>query len=219
MPPEIHKDKSPIGVPLGEPARDGPKVPARAQNAVKDEHEARGRGAFRGDESVVQIHFSQPMYIAGASAYHTSMTKKPTEPKVRRFAKESLAKAEFDDVDLAKAKLHNVDLKGAELDDADMSGARVHNVAFTKAEFDDVTLEGARIHNASFKGAELDDVTFEGASIKNADLSGSKWSDIKLAGARIDDADLSGVELTDCKIEGLSINGVRIDTLLAEKKS
>jgi hypothetical protein len=30
--------------------------------------------------------------------------------------------------------------------------------------------------------------------------------------------DLSGAEITDCKIEGLTINGVRIDILLAEKK-
>jgi uncharacterized protein YjbI with pentapeptide repeats len=95
---------------------------------------------------------------------------------------------------------------GAELDDVDLSRARLHNVALAEAQLDDVAPQGARLTNADLSGASLDDVSLAGARVHNADASKTRWSDATLRGGRFEAFDLREVELVGCRIDGLTID-------------
>jgi uncharacterized protein YjbI with pentapeptide repeats len=62
-------------------------------------------------------------------------------------------------------------------------------------------------------------VSLAGARVNNADASETRWSDVNLRGARVEASDLRGVELVGCNVEGLTIDGVRVDELLAAAKA
>ncbi len=62
------------------------------------------------------------------------------------FSQTMLADAEFDDVDLSRVSIHNVNLSGAKITDANLSGATFNDINLKDVCITDANIEGLTIN-------------------------------------------------------------------------
>lgn len=96
------------------------------------------------------------------------------------------------EIDLSKASLNNINLKGVDLSEANLS-----NIDLSKANLNRANLNGANLSYAVLSGAKLNKADLGNANLSRADLSGIDLSEAMLGSANLSGADLSGSYLSE----------------------
>lgn len=133
----------------------------------------------------------------------------------RNFQNADLAEARLAGVDLReanligailnKADLRHAQLDGAKLVIADLSGADLSYTSLRKAKLvganlQDAKLIGADLSWAKLGNADLRNAKFVGANLTGVNLSGADLTGADLTGANLDKVDLSEVDLSEVKL-------------------
>lgn len=128
-----------------------------------------------------------------------------------------LARIQWADADLRRARLDHAIFDGACLNGADLSAARGLLVRLDRASLVEANLAQARMPRASLIEADLTHANLDGASLPgarmlrcrlgNASLVGADLSRAILSGSDLANADLSLANLADARVDGASFEG------------
>lgn len=100
--------------------------------------------------------------------------------------------------------LSDVELAGARLAEVDFRGRPLRGVVLLRAELRGANLRGVDLTGAQLGGADLTNAMLEGAILEGADLTGAR-----LDGARLDGASLSGAAFEKASGRGASLRGAK----------
>jgi hypothetical protein len=125
-------------------------------------------------------------------------------------------------LDLSRAILKSVDLRGAHLEGAILNGAHLEGAILIGAHLEEANLFGAHLEGAFLRRAHLEGADLNGAHLERANLrgvhlegayligthlEGAYLIGTHLEGAHLDAAHLEGAMLIDTHLEGAHLNG------------
>ncbi|MCP2728557.1 pentapeptide repeat-containing protein [Symplocastrum sp. BBK-W-15] len=122
-----------------------------------------------------------------------------------RLAGADLREANLIGAILSKADLRHAKLDGAKLVIADLSGADLSYGSLRKAK-----LVGANLQAARLIGADLSWAKLANANLGNAELVGANLTGVNLTGADLTGADLTGANLDKVDLSEVDLSGVRM---------
>ncbi|MBM4367696.1 MAG: pentapeptide repeat-containing protein [Deltaproteobacteria bacterium] len=147
-----------------------------------------------------------------------------------RLARLSVPGAELDGIDLAGARIGELDLSACSLRAASLSratlaaanfagatltGSRLDQVACERCNFAGAELSGAEAARANMNGANLSGSTADkgnwaAAQLVDADLSGTRWTGVDLRGANLSRATLASVTWEECLLFAADLTGANL---------
>ena len=122
-----------------------------------------------------------------------------------RLAGADLREANLIGAILSKADLRHAKLDGAKLVIADLSGADLSYASLRKAK-----LVGANLQDAKLIGADLSWAKLGNANLGNAELVGANLVGVNLSGADLSGVDLTGANLDKVDLSEVNLSGVRM---------
>jgi uncharacterized protein YjbI with pentapeptide repeats len=128
----------------------------------------------------------------------------------------ALARAEFRNAVLAKAKMAHADLTDADLRESNLSNAILHNAVARGADMSQVKASALQAQNADLSEVNFAQAVLTRASLVKSNLSGSSFRDsdassADLRGANLRGADLSGANLSGANLDGADLTGAKLD--------
>lgn len=92
-------------------------------------------------------------------------------------------------VDLAQAKLRDVDFSGNGMNIAIFDFAVLENVSFSAADLDGASFRGARLINVSFEDSKLRGAVFEDATLVDTELQAGRLCNTQMSDETMDNSD------------------------------
>ncbi|HBB30436.1 MAG TPA: DNA/RNA helicase [Cyanobacteria bacterium UBA8803] len=133
----------------------------------------------------------------------------------RNFQNADLAGARLAGVDLRDANLIGAILRGADLQNARLDGAKLVIADLSGADLSYGSLQkaklvGANLQEARLRGADLSWATLGNADLRKAELVGADLSGVNLSGADLSGADLSGANLSKADLSDANLSGAKM---------
>ena len=124
-------------------------------------------------------------------------------------------RAELRGINLSRARLTEVSLRGADLREASLSRALLKDAHLNGADLSGADLSGALLITAVLSEAKLvcanlSGAVLGGAFFRDTDLSGANLSGANLKMARLVDSNLEGADLSDTLVYGISAWNLRL---------
>jgi hypothetical protein len=111
------------------------------------------------------------------------------------------------------AVLHTVEADT--LSEANLAKANLRGAYLARASLAEANLRGANLRGVYLRGADLSRANLRGADLTGASLTGANLAGANLAGASLTGANLFGANLRGADLGVATINGNKLDRLLA----
>jgi uncharacterized protein YjbI with pentapeptide repeats len=131
--------------------------------------------------------------------------------KKAKLAHADLTNADLRDSELADAIMHNAVARGADMRRVNASALQAHNAVLAETNFAQAVLTKASLVKADLSGSSLRNATAPGADLRGANLRGADLSGANLSGARLDGADLTGAKLDGANLSDASVHDATVD--------
>ena len=210
----------------------------RAWQVVREYENRQGASGapLRDALQFINREFGGALCWAPVNRFPQWLTGNPRQCLFPRKNRESLAKlqarqVDLAGIDLARADLTGADLTGADLTDATLTGATLRNVSLIRAELVRADLAGADLTGAKLRASEFtfrgrDAITEHGlvfpftpadfsealgnGDLTCADLSEVLMEDFRGAGTDLTGADLTGADLTGADLLSANFTGANL---------